>query len=194
MKYPWRAKFLYSPSSFIVESGLMFLYPGPFCSIFPLYRDAVLVLISIIMKSVVKKDDAVSPVIGTILLVAITVVLVAIVAAVVMGMTGGLQSTKDVGVTVTPAVPGTADSLATVTFYGGSDVKNLVGPVKMYNVTSGAVADNASTSFAVGQPYMLKGTLADFVGQTPVNIVANFTDGSSSVLYTGTINFPTTRT
>ena len=47
------------------------------------------------MTSVVKKDDAVSPVIGTILLVAITVVLVAIVAAVVMGMTGGLQEQSE---------------------------------------------------------------------------------------------------
>jgi flagellin-like protein len=53
------------------------------------------------MKSVAKKDDAVSPVIGTILLVAITVVLVAIVAAVVMGMVGNMGQSKVVGATAT---------------------------------------------------------------------------------------------
>jgi flagellin-like protein len=46
------------------------------------------------MKSVAKKDEAVSPVIGTILLVAI-------VAAVVMGMVGGIGDSKNVGVNCT---------------------------------------------------------------------------------------------
>ncbi len=149
------------------------------------------------MTSVVKKDDAVSPVIGTILLVAITVVLVAIVAAVVMGMTGGLQSTKDVGVTVTPTVPGDTDNVATVTFYGGKDVDNLVAnTVKMYNVSDGKEAatalDTGKTKYEVGQPYVLKPSAAkDFSGVTEINIVGEFTDGSSSVLYTGKVAFPT---
>ncbi len=75
-----------------------------------------------------KKNDGVSPVIGTILLVAITVVLVAIISAVIsaviMGMAGGIGSSYVVGVTVTEdssAIAGTA--LITIT--GGNDASKL---------------------------------------------------------------------
>ncbi len=155
--------------------------------------------------STTRKDDAVSPVIGTILLVAITVVLVAIVAAVVMGMAGGVQNTKDVGVKVTPVIGSTDHSVATVTFTGGRDVVNLVGKVSMYEVDKqGVIAETTEDKdFVVGKPYKLIAdstttgegasattTYAGITGSVKVNVVGTFTDGSSAVLYTGTINFP----
>lgn len=79
-----------------------------------------------------KCESGVSPVIGTILLVAITVVLVAIIAAVVMGMSNGVSNTKSVGLTVTPIVvekshPGWSMKISgvNVLLTGGKDVSNL---------------------------------------------------------------------
>lgn len=79
------------------------------------------------------KDSGVSPVIGTILLVAITVVLVAIIAAVIMGMAGDVNSAKQVGITVdTHEVIHTSDPFDSevtmglaVRVMGGKDVANL---------------------------------------------------------------------
>ena len=47
-----------------------------------------------------KNDEAVSPVIGVILMVAITVILAAVIAAFVFGMSGNISKTKVVAVTV----------------------------------------------------------------------------------------------
>jgi flagellin-like protein len=77
------------------------------------------------------REDAVSPVIGTILLVAITVILVAIIAAVVMGMTGNVAQPKNVGLTVEGTMnnpnPNAWETLPyyVVHIYGGRDVTNL---------------------------------------------------------------------
>jgi archaeal type IV pilus assembly protein PilA len=46
-----------------------------------------------------KNDEAVSPVIGVILMVAITVILAAVIAAFVFGMSGNISKTKTVAVT-----------------------------------------------------------------------------------------------
>ena len=48
-----------------------------------------------------KNDEAVSPVIGVILMVAITVILAAVIAAYVFGMSGNVQKTKVVAATAT---------------------------------------------------------------------------------------------
>ena len=47
-----------------------------------------------------KNDEAVSPVIGVILMVAITVILAAVIAAFVFGMSGNISKTKVVAATV----------------------------------------------------------------------------------------------
>lgn len=105
------------------------------------------------------KDDAVSPVIGTILLVAITVVLVAIVAAVVMGMAGGISPAKVVGVTVTPfSDPDEFGVRLTIT--GGVDaasLKNLtIGFRDDVRFTLNDIApDNRIGDPVIGQPYVL---------------------------------------
>ncbi len=48
-------------------------------------------------------EDAVSPVIGVILMVAITVILAAVIAAFVFGMAGNVSKTRSVAVTATKA-------------------------------------------------------------------------------------------
>jgi flagellin-like protein len=68
-----------------------------------------------------KNDEAVSPVIGVILMVAITVILAAVIAAFVFGMSGNIQKTKVVSATMN-RVNSTA---VTVTFQGGQDATAL---------------------------------------------------------------------
>ena len=51
------------------------------------------------MKITRKNDEAVSPVIGVILMVAITVILAAVIAAFVFGMSGNISKTKVVAIT-----------------------------------------------------------------------------------------------
>lgn len=65
----------------------------------------------------VRKNDAVSPVIGTILMVAITVILAAIIAAFVFGMTGNVQKTKVVSLVAERS----GNSEVQVTNFGGQD-------------------------------------------------------------------------
>ena len=50
-----------------------------------------------------KNEEAVSPVIGVILMVAITVILAAVIAAFVFGMAGNIQKTKVVAATIASA-------------------------------------------------------------------------------------------
>ena len=72
-------------------------------------------------RHLIKEEEAVSPVIGVILMVAITVILAAVIGAFVFGMGGSLKKTYMVGVTATQVTSTTVD----VTFQGGPDA-NLV--------------------------------------------------------------------
>lgn len=66
-------------------------------------------------------DDAVSPVIGVILMVAITVILAAVIAAFVFNMAGSVQGGKTVGVTA--KLDG--DNIV-ITYMGGADSTSLM--------------------------------------------------------------------
>ncbi|WP_338096942.1 type IV pilin N-terminal domain-containing protein [Methanorbis rubei] len=74
-----------------------------------------------------QRDAGVSPVIGTILLVAFTVVLVAVVAFIMMGLSGGISDTKDVGLLLdTYATGGLApEHGVAVTVMGGKDAGDI---------------------------------------------------------------------
>lgn len=139
------------------------------------------------MKLVAKKDDGVSPVIGTILLVAITVVLVAIVAAVVMGMVGNVGNTKDVGVTVQPYKNDTTKNGVTVIIYGGQDAGKIS---KMnVNVEGGSVSYTA-TNPQIGKPYQFELSENKEYPSALVVVTGNFTDGTTSVLAQSTMTIP----
>ncbi len=73
-----------------------------------------------------KSEDAVSPVIGVILMVAITVILAAVIAAFVFGMAGSVTKTKTVAATAKQ----TGNDIV-VTWQGGQDNSY----VSFYNVT-----------------------------------------------------------
>ena len=67
-----------------------------------------------------ENEDAVSPVIGVILMVAITVILAAVIAAFVFGMSGNVQTTKTVAVTASQS-----GNDIILTYHGGADAGTL---------------------------------------------------------------------
>ena len=79
----------------------------------------------------VTTEDAVSPVIGVILMVAITVILAAVIAAFVFGLAGTTGSSKNVGLTVTSngtwyeGHSPTGEAGFKVTVQGGTDLPTL---------------------------------------------------------------------
>jgi len=144
-----------------------------------------------------KNEEAVSPVIGVILMVAITVILAAVIAAFVFGMAGNIQKTKVVAATEQR----TNANNVTVTYQGGQDAGTLgsiyftVGGV---NATmSPAIGSNAYGAGGKGTETLLGATTILPVGAT-VTItnapttshivgVGQFTDGTTQVLIDTTI-------
>jgi len=84
-----------------------------------------------------KNDEAVSPVIGVILMVAITVILAAVIAAFVFGMSGNINKTKVVAATVQRP----SAEIITVTFQGGQDAGTFTGA--NVTITAGTGATTA---------------------------------------------------
>jgi flagellin-like protein len=139
-----------------------------------------------------KNDEAVSPVIGVILMVAITVILAAVIAAFVFGMAGNIQKTKVVAVTA-QKISGTQINVVN---QGGQDQGSLValnatatGPLAadIPNACGGAAAVTFSTPqcylkpVAVGDVIQLK-TGGNWAAKTEVIVIGSFNDGSSQVL------------
>ena len=96
-----------------------------------------------IMTFTKKNDEAVSPVIGVILMVAITVILAAVIAAFVFGMAGNISKTKVVAATMSRPNA----TMVVVTYSGGQDASTLIG--LNYTVNGGlGVIGNPSISGA----------------------------------------------
>lgn len=85
-----------------------------------------------------KRDDAVSPVIGVILMVAITVILAAVIAAFVFGMAGSVSKTKNVALVAEKA---NAYEVV-ITNHGGTDIGSLTS----LSATDGSAAVNYNAS------------------------------------------------
>lgn len=131
-----------------------------------------------------KRDEAVSPVIGVILMVAITVILAAVIAAFVFGMTGSVSKTKTVAVVSEMKTP----TQIIVTNMGGQDVKQLTDIVTKVNGAddtpiSPAVANRLeSAASRVGSYSVYSVASGDRVTVTGI-----FKDGTSAVLLDKTI-------
>ena len=133
------------------------------------------------MKFLKDREDAVSPVIGVILMVAITVILAAVIAAFVFGMAGSVQSTKSVAATARQV----GDDIE-ITYQGGADQSSVTNLGVNINTSQGMYS-----SPAVGQiikrssltPAEGSGT-ADHVtsGQDHVIVNCTFNDGSIQVI------------
>ena len=132
-----------------------------------------------------KNDEAVSPVIGVILMVAITVILAAVIAAFVFGMSGNISKTKTVAVTVQKV----NSSYISVMNNGGQDGAALT----MLNATSTpastACAGTGVTGTTVctvsGAPVSVGTTMGltgPYTGKTQIVVVGSFNDGSQQVL------------
>ena len=121
-------------------------------------------------RHLIKEEEAVSPVIGVILMVAITVILAAVIGAFVFGMGGNLKQTYLVGVTATQ---NNADNV-TFTFQGGPDA-DLVTHL---NATVGGTYANAS-SVAIGSTWVNTNATP---ARDHVVVVARFQDGSVQVV------------
>jgi flagellin-like protein len=138
-----------------------------------------------------KNDEAVSPVIGVILMVAITVILAAVIAAFVFGMSGNIQKTKVVAATVSQP-DGTH---IIITYNGGQDSPTLAyGTITVtpattglagltYTNVSGTAVTNNIFGPVVGTSVTYSTTTANgFSGQDHVVVTALFTDGAQQVI------------
>ena len=131
----------------------------------------------------VKDDEGVSPVIGVILMVAITVILAAVIGAFVFGMGSSISKTYIVAATA-DRINGTA---VRVTYQGGGDASSL----NYINVTAaqgagtaetGSIGDADAAAATVGGSAILVDS--DWVTATKVHVVASgtFLDGSTQVI------------
>ena len=120
-----------------------------------------------------KNDEAVSPVIGTVLMVAITVILAAVIAMYVFGLPGGITKTKVVAVSA--QLDANEDIL--ITYQGGQDDDTL----SSLNITApdGSTSDTLGKPI-IGAPIILPGPWPS--GPKHVLVVAAFSDGVHQII------------
>lgn len=121
-----------------------------------------------------KNDEAVSPVIGVILMVAITVILAAVIAAFVFGLAGTTQATKSVGVTANL----NASNFVVITWQGGADLNKITNWTAK-NATGNWLAGHGGTT-AVGEVNFSNSAVP---ANDRIIITAKFQDGSEQVVF-----------
>jgi len=117
-----------------------------------------------------KNEEAVSPVIGVILMVAITVILAAVIAAFVFGMAGNVSKTKLVAITASR--PST--TLVTITNQGGQDA----GTVASYSISGDEGVTTSTLGTAVGSTAAVTVTS----GKRHILVTGKFNDDTYQVL------------
>ena len=135
--------------------------------------------------SITKKDDAVSAVISTILLVAITVIVAAVVATFVFGMAGNVPKTKLVAGKVSHA----DERTVTVTYLGGDDASTCTAVSWILTKSDGS-ALSSFIMLPTTESIVLTGTEKTFHIQYPgkkrVLATATFSDGTQQVILDNT--------
>jgi len=124
-----------------------------------------------------RKDQAVSEVMGTILMVALVVILAAVIGALVFGMVGNLQETKVVGVTATRNIEG----FVTVSYNGADKADQLYWMNVSINGNIGKELGTfeGTTPVDVGNT---SNSAAVTPGSDHVIVVAHFSDGTEQVV------------
>lgn len=121
----------------------------------------------------IENNSAVSPVIGVILMVAITVILAAVIAAFVFGMSENIQGSYVVAITMSQP----NGNCITLTNMGGQDAGNLVS----VNVTGDLkVLPAMKPGASVGSTNTYE--LSAGAGQKHIIVVGLFKDGTEQVL------------
>ena len=145
-------------------------------------------------ENVSKNNEAVSPVIGVILMVAITVILAAVIAAYVFGVGSSVPRQYVVGATVTQVT----DSQIDVTYFGGPDsasvdyimvnVKPADGAPLIAEIFNGtSTPDNGGSIEPDGKADIFPGSTSifesnQFTYRDHVIVTATFLDGSQQVI------------
>jgi len=140
-----------------------------------------------IMKAIRNEEEAVSPVIGVILMVAIVVILAAVIAAFVFGMAGTTSTTKNVAVTVAQ----NATDVGVITIQGGADLNKVT--LMEYSINGGTfgwVTDASGTGKSapctVGQiVYTSNSTsgVGTSIDNARLVIKTEFDDGTEQVIF-----------
>ena len=138
--------------------------------------------------TLMKNEDAVSPVIGTIVLVAITVILAAIIAMYVFGVPANVTKTKIVAATAQLENSGPI----VVIYQGGQDDMTLAslkitapdGTFWHPTDSSGTLSDSGSTYAKpdIGAVMKLNPNPGWPTGQKHIQVVGTFTDGVDQVI------------
>jgi len=132
-----------------------------------------------------KNEEAVSPVIGVILMVAITVILAAVIAAFVFGMAGNIQKTKVVAATTERINTDTVR----VVYQGGQDSIGLQSINFTVNDTlSAGPMINSNNDLEVGTSYtLLPKTSTNAPGKNHIVGVGFWADGTKQVIIDTTV-------
>ena len=134
------------------------------------------------MNVTTNNEEAVSPVMGVILMVAITVILAAVISAFVFGVAGQMTTSKIVAVT---AIQHNNPDSITITYEGGPDSITCIGIQWTVSSSTGSELDSTlmgstsgTTPLAVGQSLMVHGTN----GADRVLATVYFSDGVQQVM------------
>ena len=120
-------------------------------------------------------EEASSPVIGTIILVAIVVTLAAVIAAYSFGMQDNIEMTKSIAVTAKQI-----DDKIEVTYHGGND-HNKVVSINASTYHGGTLIDSDSMANPnISQYISLDGGTND---QDRIMVTASFSDGTTQLIY-----------
>jgi archaeal type IV pilus assembly protein PilA len=136
----------------------------------------------------IKKERAVSSVIGIILVVAITVLIAAIIGTFVFGMGGNTQKSRIVGISVEQI----SNNILSFTNMGGKDVDSLTGLVITGVLSNGTKIDAdyipSDDQRMINLP---PGSMNQFIMGTPgedhVIVTGYFIDGQSQILLDTTV-------
>ena len=133
-----------------------------------------------------ENEEAVSPVIGVILMVAITVILAAVIAAFVFGMTGNVQTTKTVsigsqinGSNIDLTINGGPDlsTLQSMNITVGGATHAISGPSTLDVTVNGIVKPSGTNKFQVGNTLTIQS-----VNTGRLLVVGKWSDGAEQII------------
>ena len=132
-----------------------------------------------------KNEEAVSPVIGVILMVAITVILAAVIAAFVFGMAGNISRIKVVSLT---ALRVDTDTIR-IFYNGGQDSADLQTIIITVNETCfGNTLGNPGSSLSIGNSWTITPTsCTNYPNKNHVVGVGAWSDGTKQVIIDQTV-------
>jgi len=136
-------------------------------------------------------DNAVSEVLGTLLLVALVVILATFIGAAVYAFIGPSMATKNVALTASPGFLNATSPTTLITIHGGQHLDQLT--ILEYSLDNsgawGRVTDLAGNELATGTDYPLQVGQVVFTSTNSPNgkrlmLRGTFSDGIMQILYT----------